>query len=299
MAENSEVLFQDQLRDGLDLEDRWRLLSFGGVFTADQGIVETSRDGLRVRSPGTNKETGEPALEAAPPLGNHLKWVAQQSESSTGGFPGRDVPLDGALRFHLTLNAQVFGADQHDFGDAVKDPDSDFRLGAAVMNVMDFESGIVLDFWVTNTAIYPFYERIASADPEHANAQTFSSAFPPIARRVEDTHELEITHSGEDKVVTWHVDGVQVASVSRLGHPDLGAQVVLDHGGTPQDVAPRQLLGGFGIMTLMDATWPPSEVGLVDLGLHYEHPTRFYGGADVYGQGVELLASDFRVEFMH
>lgn len=294
MRQNTEVVFRDQLTDGIDLGGRWQLLSFGPAFTADQGLVESSGDGLRVRSPGTNVETGQPVMEPAPHLGNHLKWVAQLTEMSSAGFPGRDIPADGVLSFHLQLGGRVYGADQHEFGNAVSDPGSDFRLGAAVMNVMDFESGIVFDFWVTNDAVYPFYERIMRQGPDDSGL-SFSSAFPPVSRTADAIHDLVISYDVLNRVVTWQIDGEPVATVTRLGHPDPAGAVVLDHGGTPQDVQVRQLLGGFGIMTLMDAAWPPSGIGLVDLGLHYEFPTAFRGGSDTFGQGVELVARDFRI----
>ena len=298
MNEHDDLLFADQLSEGLDLGGRWQLINLGPVFTADSGIVESSPDGLRVRSPGTNDTTGEPAMKPAPDLANHLKWVAQLNETATSGFPGRDIPIDGSLRFSVELGVRVFGAHLHPFGEAVLNPESDFRLGAGVMNVMDFETGIVLDFWVINDAIYPFYERIVRPDP-YASALAFTSAFPPIPRTAGSVHDLAISLDGETGLAAWHVDGRQVASVARLGHPDQGATVVLSHGGTAQDAQVRQLLGGFGIMTLLDAALPPSNTGLLDLGEHYEFPADFAGGSDAFGQGVEILARNYRIERTH
>ena len=234
-------------------------------------------------------------MDPAPDLGNHLKWVAQTTPAASSGLPGWDVPADGRLRFRMELGAQVFGAKLHPFGDAVSDVSTDFRLGAGVMNVMDFETGIVLDFWVTNDAIRPFYERIPRPEP-HAAALAFSSAFPPVPRTPGTIHELAISLDGRTGVATWEVDGAQVASVTQLGHPDPAATVVLNHGGVAQDADVRQLLGGFGIMTLLDAGLPPAHRGLRDLGEPYEYPTSFAGGSDAFGQGVEIIARNYSVE---
>lgn len=295
MDKHADVVFADPLTDGVDLAGRWELITFGPVFTAGAGTVQSSPDGLRVRSPGTNPATGEPAFEPAQHLGNHLKWVAQLDETSTAGYPGRDVPADGVLTFGMELGARVFGPHLHPFGDAVTDPDADFRLGSGVLNVMDFETGIVLDFWVCNSAIYPFYERIPRPEP-YAAAHAFSSAFPPVARTADVVHDLAISIDGASGAASWYVDGRLVASVTRLGHPDPLASIVLDHGGTDTDARVRQLRGGFGIMTLLDAALPPSSTGLRDLGEHYEFPTGFTGGSDAFGHGVEIVARNYRID---
>ena len=48
------------------------------------------------------------------------------------------------------------------------------------MNMLDFETGMVFDVWVTNNAIYPYYERLLLSDD--AGYRGFSSVFAPIPR---------------------------------------------------------------------------------------------------------------------
>jgi hypothetical protein len=44
----------------------------------------------------------------------------------------------------------------------VTNPDTDLRLASFAMNTTDFETGMVFDVWMTNNAIYPYYERRVS-----------------------------------------------------------------------------------------------------------------------------------------
>jgi len=39
---------------------------------------------------------------------------------------------------------------------------------------------MVFDIWMTNNAIYPYYERLKLGDP--ASYAVFSSVFPPVPR---------------------------------------------------------------------------------------------------------------------
>jgi Family of unknown function (DUF6081) len=42
----------------------------------------------------------------------------------------------------------------------VADPDVDLRVASFAMNTIDLETGMVLDVWMTNNAIYPHHERL-------------------------------------------------------------------------------------------------------------------------------------------
>jgi hypothetical protein len=70
---SSEMLLAEGFREGLDLTHTWALTSIES-FTADDGVVTTSPNGLHVRAAGANPATGEAAftLSGAGEL-NHLK----------------------------------------------------------------------------------------------------------------------------------------------------------------------------------------------------------------------------------
>lgn len=286
-SDTRTVLFQDDFRSGFDLTDRWALLEAPPSFVADDGDVVTSSAGLTVTSKGRNAKTGKPEMTKVE-LGvpGHLKWLAMTTEA---------FEATGTTRFAYRAGAEVFGVDEHPYGDAVTDPQSDLRLGAVTLNVADFASGLVFDFWITNTAIYPFYERLKfPGDPRPY--QNFGSVGPGVPRRPGDMHDFVIAYDAPSARVTWEVDGRVVASVEGVGAPAPGWTVVLNHGGTPEPVTPERFQVGMGILTLLDAVMPPDEKGLVDVGTEHVPPREYHGGPQLFGQGVELRLDHVSVE---
>jgi hypothetical protein len=97
-------------------------------------------------------------------------------------------------------------------------------------------------------------------------------------------------------VVRWLVDDLEVARVSRIGFPATGATTIIDHGGTPQAAAPRQLNCGMALMTLLDGGLPPSGIGLLPLEPRYTFPAASAGGPSLFGQGTELRVGRFEID---
>lgn len=286
-VDGTTVLFEDDFASGLDLVDRWQIMA-AGPFTADDGVPIASEHGLTVAPPARHPETGEPAFtKDARGHSAHLKWLALTAEP---------IPLaDGETRFEFRAGARCFGASRHPYGDAVADPDTDLRLGAATLNVIDFESGMVFDFWITSRAVYPFYERIALPG-SGAQYARFGSLTEPVARTPEAIHDLCIAIDAGAGKARWEVDGKVIASVDRIGPPDPAWSVVLVHGGVPQPARPKRVQLALGLLTLLDASLPPSEEALVDVGTEHVPPRTFRGGPTLFGQGVELRVAGVTVE---
>src|SRR6185437_8497810 len=161
-AADSEILLSDEFADGLDLQGRWKLFREGS-FTADDAVVATSSSGLRITSPGTNPATHEPAFTLGRFIegeNDHLKWMAVTRAVSSNEHEGFDARSGHALSCTMCATGRTFGTDVHPFGAAVADPQSDLRLAAFALNSIDLETGMVFDVWMTNTRIYPFYERL-------------------------------------------------------------------------------------------------------------------------------------------
>jgi hypothetical protein len=97
-------------------------------------------------------------------------------------------------------------------------------------------------------------------------------------------------------VVSWLINGTIAASVERIGLPAPDATLLIDHGGTPESVAPRQLNYGMALFTLMDGGLPTTGEGLVSLGSAYVFPPAFVGGSTIFGQGAEMHVQSFEVE---
>ncbi len=152
---------------------------------------------------------------------------------------------------------------------------------------------MVFDVWMTNHAIYPYYERLNLTGT--AAYATFSSVFPPVRRTVGEQVKVTVAYSRAERVVRWLVDDMEVARVSTIGFPAVGATTIIEHGGTPQLATPRQLNCGMALFTLLDGGLPPADTGLVSLEPPYAFPTAFAGGPNLFGQGAELRVERFEI----
>jgi Family of unknown function (DUF6081) len=96
--------------------------------------------------------------------------------------------------------------------------------------------------------------------------------------------------------VRWLVDDAEVARVNKIGIPSPDTTTIIDHGGTPEVVSPRQLNCGMAMFTLLDGGLAPSSAGLVSLAPPYQFPTVFVGGSKLFGQGAEFQVERFEVQ---
>ena len=294
-AAPSKVLLKDDFRQGLDLTSTWALLSFPPFFIADDGVVTTSNRGLHVQASGTNPLTGEPAFtKVSAGDFDHVKWMADTQHLSSNFYPGFDAVPGNVLSCNMWAQGRTFGTAANPFGGAVTDPNTDLRLASFAMNTLDYETGMVFDVWMTNNAIYPYYERLNLTGT--ATYDAFSSVFPPVWRTPGDHAKVTVAYDRSAGVVRWLVDDQEVARVSHIGFKAPGATTIIDHGGTPQAAAPRQLNCGMALFTLLDGGLPPSGTGLVSLGPPYVFPTAFTGGPNLFGQGAELNVGRFEVD---
>jgi hypothetical protein len=292
VAAPPQVLLNDDFKHGLDLSSTWALLSLGS-FTADDGVATAGPGGLKVTPPATNPLTGRPAFtKTAAGDFDHVKWMADTAHLSSNSVPGFDAVPGREVRCTMQGRGQTFGTAAQPFGSAVSDPQSDLRLASFAMNTIDFETGMVFDVWQTNTTIYPYYERLnLTGGP--VGYEAFSSIFPGVRRTGDD--KVTVAYDRAGGIVRWLVNGRVAARVDKIGFPSPQATTIIDHAGTPQLAAPRQLNCGMALFTLMDAGLPPSGEGLVDLGGGSSFPTSFAGGPTVYGQGAQLEVKRFLI----
>jgi hypothetical protein len=322
---NGATQLYDDFRNGFSATqatDKWAYFGFGPAFTGNDGIESTSTRGLRVVSKGRNSQTGEPAFtssvvqESSPaslglPGGvDHVKWLVYANRFSSHGYPGFDATTNRQVGCEAYVGGQTYGTNGHPFGSAVRDANDDLRLAAFAMNVIDVETFMVFDIFMTNEGIYAFYERLPfGRGPGLGNYAAFS-----FAKRVADNspgeqHKLGVSYDKRSNTVVWTVDGREVQRVSRVGLLIDRQNMVLDHGGTPTEVSLNQLNCGMGTFTLLDAN-AVGRGGLAKLstapGFYYNpatgepNPETFTDpasadGSRLFGQGAELNVKKYNL----
>ncbi|USQ84487.1 DUF6081 family protein [Streptomyces phaeoluteigriseus] len=314
----SGLLFHDDFRDGFSTTGpnaAWHTQDVAGVAGGD-GVAHTSALGLAVVPTGVNPATGAPAFvsttgqqaDGGEGTRDHVKWTAMPTRTARSGLPGFDTPATGALVCTTTLAVTTHGTGDHPFGDAVTDARADPRLACGSMITADLETASIFGFFVTDTRVYANYERLRLPGTTYA---AFTYAVPVAVRAPGDVDTLRITLDRARATVTWEVNGREVLSVDRIGHPVLDrAHLLLDHAGEPEDVSPRQLITGIGMFTLLDGAMDAEGTGLVRIDSapsHYVNPRagapfpqkfldeRSLPAHRVWGQGVALNVRDVSV----
>ncbi|MFE3879343.1 DUF6081 family protein [Kitasatospora sp. NPDC059146] len=323
-AARRRVLWRDNFANGFSTDGpgaRWAFLPFGPTIGRD-GVATTDRRGLTVVSGATNPGTGEPAFAMTvgpndpsgfPGSMDHVKWLAYPNHQAASGVLGFDAEPDTELSGEAVLSASSYGMAGHPFGAAVLDPADDLRLAAPAMPVQDLETGVAFDFFLTDRGIYAGYERLPHNRPQLGDYAAFLYAVPVARRCPSESHLLRISYDRSRGLATWYLDGREVFRVDRIGYrlPAGRRHMLLDHGGTEQLVAPRQLAFGLGMFNILDAARagrPGS--GLVRLTPEADHyldpavdtpaPQRFVDdaalpGSRLWGQGTALRVGGFTV----
>ncbi|KOV83058.1 MULTISPECIES: DUF6081 family protein [unclassified Streptomyces] len=312
------LLFHDAFQDGFTTTGpaaNWHTQDVAGVPGGD-GIARTSAFGLSVIPTGVNPRTGAPAFvsttgqqaDGGEGTRDHVKWTALANRTARNGFPGFDVPEDGALECTATLAVSTYGTADHPFGPAVTDPRADPRLGCGAMIAADVETASIFGFFVTATRVYANYERLRLPGTGYA---AYTYAVPVADRSPGDLVTLGVTLDRSRGTVRWTVGGREVLVVDRIGRPALDRRhLLLDHAGEPEDLSPRQLVAGVGMFTLLDGALDADGTALVRIDsapAHYVHPRsgapwpqtflddRSTAAHRLWGQGVGLTVRDVRV----
>ncbi|TCV92377.1 hypothetical protein EC912_10784 [Luteibacter rhizovicinus] len=301
----------------IDASDaRWFYFT-AGSYVGDDGIVSTGPHGLRVVSTGLSPYSGEPAFTRTigqehengglPGALDHVKWLAFMNHTASTGLPGFDAVPGQTLSCAAIMGGQTFGTKHHPFGNNVIDADDDLRLASVAQTVLDFESFIVFDFFITNKHIYAYYERLPFGRTAMHNYAAFAFAIPVADYRPGDVHRLRIAYDRSARLTRWLVDEREVYRVDRIGRLIDRDYMTIDLGGIEEDVAPRQLDCGMGTFTLLDGHLP-SDRGLVRLSeapyfnpeFGAPVPENFADNLSLYvdrifGQGAELKVKRYSV----
>ncbi|MEV7009998.1 DUF6081 family protein [Streptosporangium sp. NPDC051022] len=309
-----EQLFYDDFQVGFDAVGptaKW--------VSARDGVPTTSGQGLNVKPAGTNPTTGDPAFVFTTPqeddggLGasDEIKWGATVNHTSSNGYRGFDVPADSVFRCEVALAAHAYGVAAHPFGTLVKHPQHDLRLASASVQAADPETGSIFSYFVTNERIYAGYARQPKPGQNHAS---FFYAIPVKDRVPGQTNTLAVEFDKNANEVTWLVDGQQKLTLDDIGELVFDRKYLLvDHGGTPQPAAPRQLYCGFSMLTFLDGAGRNGQ-GLVRLSsqpnFYYAprvgaptqaqfHDDQSLAANRLWGQGLEIQVDHVSVTLRH
>lgn len=314
----NEILFEENFESGFEAgspeeNKKWYYMSMGPISMSLDAYDVDSENGLRVRPKGKNKKTGEAAftVTADQKLGqvDHIKWSALANHMTPSGMPGFITSPGKKISFEAVMGGRTYGNEGHPFGDAVSDPQSDLRLGDAVLMVMAPEYMIVFDFFITNTKIYAIYERGRSMGHADADDEAYSFGIPVADRRPEDIHKLRITYDPDKNDVAWFVDDKEVYRAEHVGMLIDRAYMYIDNGGTAREVKSNYFQSGLALFTLLDGA--REGVGLVNLtGADiYCNPQKgepekaafvdpeSKESSRIFGQGAELFCRRFTVYY--
>lgn len=125
-------------------------------------------------------------------------------------------PDDGPLIVAVDMAARMLGTERNPFGVDPGDP----RLSAAALVVLDPDSGVVMDFFVSNDRLYALYERLPFAQGRLGPYPAFTTLFrTPVATAPGQWHRYEIRYFPADDATEWWVDGSRVHRQARIGAP--------------------------------------------------------------------------------
>ncbi|MCD9141280.1 DUF6081 family protein [Streptomyces albireticuli] len=293
-------------------------------YVGDDGRVTTSDQGLRVVSGGVNPVTGEPAFvrglgqdhvngAGLPGEIDHVKWLSYANERAAGGMPGFDAVRGQVLHFDTVFSGRTYGTAAHPFGEAVADPDSDLRLASAAAPIVDFESFIGVEFFLTNAKVYACYERLPFGRGQLGDYAAFLYAVPVADRAPGDVHHCRVSYDRAAGTVRYLLEGEEVFRVDRLGYRLAGREhLMLEHGGEDTPAEPRQFAAGIGLFTVLDGalTGHANASGLVRLTPRPEQYHSTLQGPPVpqtfvdpdsaetsrlFGQGAEVTVASYTV----
>ncbi len=280
-ADRTSRLVWDDFQQGFSIGSpnaKWFYFSAGSC-VGDDGITTTSAQGLRVVASGTHPQTGEPAFRRTlgqetengglPGSLDHVKWLVYLNHTSSRGYPGFDVLPGQILTCEVWLSGRTFCTAAHPFGTAIQDPHDDVRLACCAVNTLDFETGLVCNFFLTNARIYVLYERLPFARDTLGNYAAFTCMIPVAERAPDAVHHLTVAYEKAAGTVRWYVDEVEVYRVDKLGCVVERQYLTLDHGGVQVEVSPNQLAAGMGMFTLLDGC--RGNRGLVRLSSRLEY----------------------------
>lgn len=238
---------------------------------------------------------------------DHLKYIAISKKA----FP---VPTNGSVEFSSTIKASTPGTQPGrvihgtyvDSGLPYAEPTLEGQQAGAVMNMVDFRTGQLFDWFVSGHSAFALIERLPSSvtgntsDPSSPEYVGRDKMYTQIVKEIPSSpgaHQVSIrfSRSASGGSVDYFFDGSLVAHVDHVGVP-LDQQGVPFTGiypslGAGEDLGSKidSLVIGHGLFSLLDA-FPFQHPEAPELTVSIPLSER------IFGQGAAASFDDFRVK---
>ena len=162
-----------------------------------------------VRAPGAPENTltiDLPRFTTSHP--NHVKALML----STTAF---DLEESRGFTVRAEMAVRTFGTEHNTFGLEPGDP----RLATGALVVIDPETGMVFDFFVSNDRIRPLHERLTFKRKELGPYPAYSILGETVPTRMGDWHLYEIRYDRAADRVEWWIDRKLIAARAGSVHP--------------------------------------------------------------------------------
>jgi hypothetical protein len=238
---------------------------------------------------------------------DHLKYIAISNRAF-------GVPADGAIEFSSVIKASTPGTQPGRVvngtytatGAPYARPTLEGQQAGAVMNVVDFATGQLFDWFVSGSTAFALIERLPSSvtgntsdtsSPDYVGREKMYTQIirevpvtPGVAHRV----AIRFSRDAAGSAVDYFLDGALVAHVDRVGVP-LDVQVQPYTGiypalGAGEELGPKinSLVIGHGLFSLLDA-FPFQHPEAPELSVSIPVSER------AFGQGAIASFDDFKV----
>jgi Family of unknown function (DUF6081) len=237
---------------------------------------------------------------------DHLKYIA----ISTKAFP---VPTTGSVEISSTIKASTPGTQPGriihgtyiESGTPYAEPTLEGQQAGVVMNVVDFSTGQLFDWFVSGHTAFPLIERLPSTvtgnapegSPDYVGREKMYTQIIKEIPASPGTHTVSIRFSrdADGSSVDYFFDGKAVAHVANVGVP-LDVQNV-PYTGIYSSLGAGESLGnkinylviGHGLFSLLDA-FPFQHPEAPELAVSIPISER------LFGQGASGTFDDFKVK---
>ncbi|WP_148616077.1 DUF6081 family protein [Nocardioides rubriscoriae] len=296
-----------EVYDSFQKPGGYTLADYAAKWATIYGPGEMANDDTRSFAGNSFHVSAVPFTQAADfSVFDHLKYIAV----STKSWP---VPARGSVEFGSTIRAVTPGTEPGRVvhgtytlsGAPYAAATLEGQQAGAVMNVIDFSTGQLFDWFVSGSTAFALIERLPSTvtgnttDPDSPEYVGLDQAYTQIIREIPASsgpHEVTIRYSRADGgTADYSFDGRPVAHVEDVGVPlDVQGQ---DYTGIYPSLGAGEVLGdqidslviGHGLFSLLDA-FPFQHPEAPELAVSIPLSER------LFGQGADATFDDFRVK---